>query len=214
MVYAKIDLDSGVLRLLVSLLSLAVAGSLCLGLAGLSLLLDLLLLDRLGLHLVDALHEVALSLELVTLGLHVKLTVHELINLLGLTVLLQKTAENALAAHPEDLEGETSVGRTLAATVAGVAALALGLVASDNTCAGVNHVGLLDHQAILDELAHGLSRVGRGDVCQCARVEPNLALAALEHGRRKALLKLESCRHLSSSLFPAPHLRRWSSRPT
>ena len=51
--------------------------------------------------------------------------------------------------------------------------------------------GLADDEAIGDELADGLAGVGVGDFILLVRVEPDLALAAVPHGRREALLRAE-----------------------
>ena len=51
--------------------------------------------------------------------------------------------------------------------------------------------GLADDQAIADQLADGLARVGVGDFAHLIGVEPDLALAAADHGRRKAFLGAE-----------------------
>jgi hypothetical protein len=48
--------------------------------------------------------------------------------------------------------------------------------------------GLADDEAILDELADCLAGVGVGDFGDFVRVEPDLALAAADNSRRKALL--------------------------
>jgi len=46
-----------------------------------------------------------------------------LVDLLGLTVLVEETAEHTDAADPNDLGGHTGIGRTLALTSAAVATL-------------------------------------------------------------------------------------------
>jgi hypothetical protein len=51
--------------------------------------------------------------------------------------------------------------------------------------------GLADNEAIADQLADGLARVGVGDLAHLIGIEPDLALAAADHGRRKALLGTE-----------------------
>ena len=51
--------------------------------------------------------------------------------------------------------------------------------------------GLADDEAIGDEFADGLAGVGVGDFVDFVRVEPDLALAAVRHGRREALLRAE-----------------------
>lgn len=51
--------------------------------------------------------------------------------------------------------------------------------------------GLADDEAILDELADGLARVGVGNLAGLVGVEPDLALAATGDGTRQALLGAE-----------------------
>lgn len=51
--------------------------------------------------------------------------------------------------------------------------------------------GLADDEAILDELADGLAGVGVGNLADLVGVKPDLALAAADNGRRKALLCAE-----------------------
>lgn len=62
------------------------------------------------------LDEGALVLESVTLAGVVQLVVKVLVDLAGSTVLDEQTAENAHAAHPEDLGGHTGVRGTLSLT--------------------------------------------------------------------------------------------------
>ena len=50
---------------------------------------------------------------------------------------------------------------------------------------------LADDEAIGDEFADGLAGVGVGDLVHFVRVQPDLAFAAVGHGRRKALLRAE-----------------------
>lgn len=57
--------------------------------------------------------------------------------------------------------------------------------------AGVHGNGLADDEAIADELADGLARVGVGDLAGLVGVEPDLALAAADDGGRQALLGAE-----------------------
>ena len=64
----------------------------------------------------DLLDEDALVLELVALGEHVEGVVDVLVDLLGVAHLLEEAAEDADAAHPQDLLGETGVGGTTALT--------------------------------------------------------------------------------------------------
>ena len=48
--------------------------------------------------------------------------------------------------------------------------------------------GLADDEAILDELADGLARVGGGDFVDLVGVEPDLPFSAADHGGGQALL--------------------------
>jgi hypothetical protein len=63
-----------------------------------------------------------------------------------------------------------------------------GEVELTRTRARVHGDRLADDEAIGDELADGLARVGVADLADLVGVEPNLALAAVEHRRREALL--------------------------
>lgn len=54
--------------------------------------------------------------------------------------------------------------------------------------ARVHGDGLADDEAIADELADSLAGVGVGDLVHLIGVEPNLALAAADHGGGEALL--------------------------
>ena len=84
--------------------------------------------------------------------------------------------------------GHTGVLGTLALTQTAVTTDAAGLVELTGAGAGVHGDGLLDDEAIADELADGLTGVGVGDLGHLIGVEPNLALAAADHGGREALL--------------------------
>lgn len=63
----------------------------------------------------------------------------------------------------------------------GVSAFALRLEVSEVAGTGVHHSGLLDHEAILHQLADVLTRVGVADLVHLVRVQPYLSLATLEH---------------------------------
>lgn len=74
------------------------------------------------------------------------------------------------------------------------------------TGARVHGDGLADDQAIADQLADSLAGVGVGDFAHLIGIEPDLALTAADHGRRKALLggevdPIESKRISLGSLF-------------
>jgi hypothetical protein len=81
-------------------------------LTGLCLFGKSLLLDINSLQLVDLLEQDRLVLELVTLGEHVQRVVDVLVNLSLIPHLLQKTTQDASSAHPQNLEGKTSIGGT------------------------------------------------------------------------------------------------------
>lgn len=84
--------------------------------------------------------------------------------------------------------GHTGIGGTLALTEATVAAVAAGEVEGTGARARVHGDGLLDDEAIGDELADRLARVGIADLADLAGVEPDLALADAQDGGRKPLL--------------------------
>ena len=85
-------------------------------LAGIRLFRECLFLGPRRLHTVNRFRENSLVLELITLGEHVERVVNVLVNFLGVAHLLEETTENATAAHPNDLEGETGIGRTATLT--------------------------------------------------------------------------------------------------
>ena len=84
--------------------------------------------------------------------------------------------------------GHTGILGTLALTQTAVTTDTAGSSQLTSTGARVHGDGLLDNEAIADELADGLTGVGVGDLGHLIGVEPNLALAAADHGGRKALL--------------------------
>lgn len=86
------------------------------------------------------------------------------------------------------IPGHTGILGTLALTQTAVTAISAGLVEFTGAGTGVHGDGLADDQAIADELADGLARVGVGDLVHLIGVEPNLALAAADHGGGEALL--------------------------
>ena len=89
-----------------------------LGASGFGLSFSIGFTDLLSLHLVNGLNEDVLVLELVTLGAQVELVIDVLVDLLGITISLEETSENALAAHPQDLLWHTGVPGTLSVTSA------------------------------------------------------------------------------------------------
>jgi hypothetical protein len=66
-----------------------------------------------------------------------------------------------------------------------------GLVEGSSAGAGVHSNGLADDKTIADELADSLSGVGVRDFVDFVGVQPDLALAAADDGRRQALLSTE-----------------------
>jgi hypothetical protein len=86
------------------------------------------------------------------------------------------------------IPGHTGVLGTLALTETTVTTLPAGQVELTGAGTGVHGDGLADDQAIADELADGLARVGVRDLVHLIGVEPNLALAAADHGGGEALL--------------------------
>lgn len=81
--------------------------------------------------------------------------------------------------------------------------------------AGVHGDGLADDEAIADELADGLAGVGVGDLVHLIGVEPNLALAATDHGGGEALLgaKVDPGRWKKTGSAFAHNIHRVSSHP-
>jgi len=163
-------------------------GILGLAAAGLGLVLEELLAGGLGLALVNELHQDTLVLEDVTLGLEVELVVQVAVDLLGLAVRLEHTAEDTLAADPHHLGRHTRVCGTATLTVAGVAALGLGGGVPVGARARVDNIRLLDDQTVLDQLGNvlpwkdrgGGRRGGVSKWCICC----GLCLAATKRGRQ------------------------------
>ena len=89
-------------------------------------------------------------------------------------VSLEETPENSHPGDPQSLLAGPGVLGSLPLAEAAVAALAAGLVVGPNTRARVNSHGLLDHQAVLDQLPDVLPGVRVGDFVDFIRVKPNL----------------------------------------
>ena len=85
-----------------------------------SLLLELGFSDLLLLHLVDGLNKNGLVLELITLGSEIEVMVDISRDLLGFSVLLEKSSEDSLSSHVKDLNGHSCVSGTLSLTETGV----------------------------------------------------------------------------------------------
>jgi len=84
--------------------------------------------------------------------------------------------------------GHTGISGTLALSETAVATDAAGEVQLTRARARVHGDGLLDDEAIVDELADGLARVGVADLADLVGVEPDLPLAAAQDGGREPLL--------------------------
>ena len=85
--------------------------------------------------------------------LQVQLTVHVLVNLLGVTVATEKTTKDTLPTNPQSLGGHTGLGGTLALTGSAVATFQLGRLDAAPAGTGMHVHGLLDDETILDQLA-------------------------------------------------------------
>ncbi len=114
-----------------------------------------------------------------------------LIDLLGLSVLSQQSAQHSESSHPQYLEGHTGVGSTLALTETSVSTLGLGSHESLVARLGVNSVGLADDESVLDQLADVLSAVGTANLGGLVGVQPDLSLAALQHGSGQSVITLQ-----------------------
>ena len=90
-----------------------------------------------------------------------------------------------------NLRRHSSVRRTLPLTVATVPPDSPRGRQLTRTAPRVHGDRLLDDEAIGNQLADGLARVGVGDLVDFVRVQPDLALAAASDGRRQALLRAE-----------------------
>ena len=90
-----------------------------------------------------------------------------------------------------DLRWHSGIGCTLPLSETAMSANTASSSQLSRTSARVNSDGFADDEAIGDKLADGLAGIGVGDLIDLVRVEPDLALAAVGHGRRKALLCAE-----------------------
>lgn len=89
------------------------------------------------------------------------------------------------------IPGHTSILGTLSLTETTVTADTASGSQLTGAGARVHGNGLADDEAIRDELADGLTRVGVGDLAGLVRVEPDLALTAANNGGCEALLSTE-----------------------
>lgn len=118
----------------------------------------------------------------------VQFVIKVLVDLARGTVLDEETAENTHAAHPKNLAGHTGIGSTLSLTVATVSAFSSSKIQLAGTAPGVHGNRLSDDEAIGYQLSDGLTRVGACYLGLLVGVQPDLALAAADDRRGKALL--------------------------
>lgn len=84
--------------------------------SSLSLLFEFLLKDLLLLGFVNGFNKNGLVFELVTLRGKIELMINSRADLLGLSIFSEKSSENSLSSHPEDLGWHSSVSGTLSFT--------------------------------------------------------------------------------------------------
>jgi hypothetical protein len=89
--------------------------------------------------------------------------------------------------------GHARSGLTLALTGTSVAALALGGVALANAKTRVNHGGLLHDEAVRDQPANILTRLGQIDVARLEGVQPDLEKKKEEKKKKKKKKKKAKC---------------------
>jgi len=180
-------------------LLLSLTGSLGLCTFGVHLLLQNSLTGLLGLGSVDMLNQCSLVFEGVTLGQMVEFVIEVLVNLSRGTILDEKATKDTEATHPDDLARHTGIRCTLPLTETTM---------STNPACGrelpgarsrVHGDGLLNDEAILDELSDGLAGVGVRDLGGLIGIKPDLALSTADDRGRQALLgskidHLDGCR--------------------
>lgn len=170
--------------LLISLLlfllhGLSFLGGASLVLAGLRLFLQQLGLGVVSLLLVDELNQHTLVLVHVTFAFDVELVVDVTVDLLLLTVLLQKTTEDALTTHPQNLCRHTSLAGSAPLSGSAVTTLPLGGQVLADAGARVDNLRLADDKSVLDQLPDVESGVGHLDLIGFIRIQPDLVYATL-----------------------------------
>jgi len=161
--------------------------------SGFSLFLELGLSDFLLLHLVDGFDQNGFVLELVTLGAEIEMMVDILGDLLGLSVLLEKSSEDSLSSHPEDLRRHSCVSGTLSLTETVVSSLSLGLLHSLASRSRVHMDLSLHDKTIVKEFLDVLSGVGESDFVCFIWVDPNSSLSTLQHSSSQSFLESQKC---------------------
>ena len=101
----------------------------------------------------DGFNQDTLVLELVTFGTQVEVMVDFLADLLGVSILSEKSSQNSLSSHPEDFLGHSGVLSSLSLTVTTMSSLSFGFMISLYSSFGV-HVELSSHyQSIFEEFS-------------------------------------------------------------
>jgi len=131
--------------------------------------------------LVDVLHQNSLVLEDITLALHVQMMVQMLVDLLGLAVTLEESAEDPHTSDPDDLLRHTRVGRSLSLPGACVTALPTSQCILAHARPRVHCHRLADDQTVLDQLANVLTRVSIRNLIRLVWIQPNLVFATFQH---------------------------------
>ena len=92
------------------------------------------------------------------LALDVEFVIQMAIDLLVLSILFEKTAQNSHPPHPQLLDWHTGVGGTLSLSGAGMTALSASEGVLARASARVNGLRLLNDQTILDQTTDVLRR--------------------------------------------------------
>lgn len=167
-------------------------------------------------------------LEGVTLTQVVQLVVEVLVDFASRSVFGQKASEDTETSHPQNLaiKMHLSVYMSLTNTpqtwswgifvpwhsgVLCTLSLTETSVSTDSSCSvqfsgtgsGVHGDRLADDEAIADQLSDCLTRIGIGDFADFVGVEPDLAFATADDGRREALLGAEVGPRLNSGQSPS-----------
>lgn len=111
-----------------------------------------------------------------------------LVNFAGGPVFPQHPPENPLPAHPEHGGGHPRLGGTPPFSHSSVPSLALGLELLADAETRLRDLGHANNEAIADELADVLARVGRRDIRDFVGVKPDLAFPTAKDGRSEPLL--------------------------
>jgi hypothetical protein len=108
------------------------------------------------------------------------------VDLLRLSILAQQSTKYSLSPHPEHFERCTGILGTLAATIASVSSLILGLDVTLVSRLRVYRVRLANNEAVLNQLSNVLSAVGCANLRCLVGVEPDLLFSAFQNRRREA----------------------------